>query len=101
MFDKWLRPQEVDQPDGLLDDQLPTVGRPDLVEPRLTEQLARAQHVSAHRLADEPDDEVPALPTHGFGSFCSSSQAEGDATTIGQDLADPVGQARHPARRHS
>ncbi|GGM16132.1 MBL fold metallo-hydrolase [Streptomyces fumigatiscleroticus] len=62
-----------------------TVGRPDLVEPRLTEQLARAQHASAHRLADELDDEVPVLPTHGFGSFCSSTQAEGDVTTIGQE----------------
>ncbi|QNP74917.1 MBL fold metallo-hydrolase [Streptomyces roseirectus] len=62
-----------------------TVGRPDLVEPRLTERLARAQHASAHRLADELDDEVPVLPTHGFGSFCSSSQAEGDATTIGEE----------------
>ncbi|MFF7284353.1 MBL fold metallo-hydrolase [Streptomyces griseorubiginosus] len=62
-----------------------TVGRPDLVEPRLTEQLARAQHASAHRLAAELDDEVPVLPTHGFGSFCSSSQAEGDATTIGEE----------------
>ncbi|WJE02203.1 MBL fold metallo-hydrolase [Streptomyces antimycoticus] len=62
-----------------------TVGRPDLVEPRLTEQLARAQHASAHRLADELDDEVAVLPTHGFGSFCSSAQAEGDATTIGQE----------------
>ncbi|MGD3112219.1 rhodanese-like domain-containing protein [Streptomyces sp. YGL11-2] len=62
-----------------------TVGRPDLVEPRLTEQLARAQHASVHRLADELDDEVPVLPTHGFGSFCSSSQAEGDATTIGKE----------------
>ncbi|MFI6697904.1 rhodanese-like domain-containing protein [Streptomyces sp. NPDC050509] len=64
-----------------------TVGRPDLVEPRLTERLARAQHASAHRLADELDDEVPVLPTHGFGSFCSSSQDEGDATTIGQERA--------------
>ncbi|MFF9485527.1 rhodanese-like domain-containing protein [Streptomyces sp. NPDC014676] len=62
-----------------------TVGRPDLVEPRLTERLARAQHASAHRLADELDDEVPVLPTHGFGSFCSSAQAEGDATTIGRE----------------
>ncbi|GGV44614.1 MBL fold metallo-hydrolase [Streptomyces griseoflavus] len=62
-----------------------TVGRPDLVEPRLTEQLARAQHASAHRLVAELDDEVPVLPTHGFGSFCSSSQAEGDATTIGKE----------------
>ncbi|WP_329190782.1 MBL fold metallo-hydrolase [Actinacidiphila glaucinigra] len=59
-----------------------TVGRPDLVEPRLTEQLARAQHASAHRLAKLPD-EVRVLPTHGFGSFCSSAQAEGEASTIG------------------
>ncbi len=62
-----------------------TVGRPDLVDPRLTEHLARAQHASAHRLAATLDDEVPVLPTHGFGSFCSSPQAEGDATTIGNE----------------
>ncbi|WLQ36807.1 MBL fold metallo-hydrolase [Streptomyces castrisilvae] len=61
-----------------------TVGRPDLVEPRLTEQLARAQHASAHRLAAELPDDVRVLPTHGFGSFCSSAQTEGDATTIGE-----------------
>ncbi|MEU1593327.1 MBL fold metallo-hydrolase [Streptomyces sp. NPDC005708] len=64
-----------------------TMGRPDLVEPRLTEQLARAQHASAHRLAAELPDETPVLPTHGFGSFCSSAQAEGDATTIGKEKA--------------
>ncbi|NJP53261.1 MBL fold metallo-hydrolase [Streptomyces sp. SBST2-5] len=64
---------------------LGAVGRPDLVEPRLTEQLARAQHASAHRLADELDDEVRVLPTHGFGSFCSSTQADGEATTIGKE----------------
>lgn len=62
-----------------------TVGPPDLVEPRLTERLARAQHASAHRLANELDDEVAVLPTHGFGSFCSSAQAEGDAITIGAE----------------
>ncbi|MFC3571881.1 rhodanese-like domain-containing protein [Streptomyces yaanensis] len=62
-----------------------TVGRPDLVEPRLTEGLARAQHASAHRLAAELADETPVLPTHGFGSFCSSAQATGAATTIGKE----------------
>ncbi|MET8404536.1 MBL fold metallo-hydrolase [Streptomyces sp900116325] len=62
-----------------------TVGRPDLVEPRLTEELARAQHASAHRLATELPDETAVLPTHGFGSFCSSAQAEGDNTTIGKE----------------
>ncbi|WP_037857760.1 MBL fold metallo-hydrolase [Streptomyces sp. NRRL S-340] len=62
-----------------------TVGRPDLVDPRLTGQLARAQHSSAHRLADELDDEVAVLPTHGFGSFCSAAPAEGASTTIGEE----------------
>ncbi|MEU9987168.1 MBL fold metallo-hydrolase [Streptomyces sp. NPDC048045] len=64
-----------------------TVGRPDLVEPRLTERLARAQHASVHRLAAELPDDTAVLPTHGFGSFCSSSQAHGQATTIGKERA--------------
>ena len=64
-----------------------TVGRPDLVEPRLTEHLARAQHASAHRLAAQLPEETEVLPTHGFGSFCSSSQAEGSTTTIGKEKA--------------
>ncbi|OIJ96025.1 MBL fold metallo-hydrolase [Streptomyces colonosanans] len=62
-----------------------TVGRPDLVEPRLTKQLARAQHASVHRLAAELADDTTVLPTHGFGSFCSSAQAAGTATTIGRE----------------
>ncbi|CAM5230867.1 MBL fold metallo-hydrolase [Streptomyces hirsutus] len=64
-----------------------TVGRPDLVEPRLTEELARAQHASARRLAEGLPDETAVLPTHGFGSFCSSAQADGDSTTIGKEKA--------------
>ncbi|MFC8515403.1 rhodanese-like domain-containing protein [Streptomyces sp. NPDC057257] len=67
------------------------VGRPDLVEPRLTERLARAQHASAHRLAAELDDEVTVLPTHGFGSFCSSAPAGGTQSTMGDEKAsNPV-----------
>jgi glyoxylase-like metal-dependent hydrolase (beta-lactamase superfamily II)/rhodanese-related sulfurtransferase len=62
-----------------------SVGRPDLVEPRLTADLARAQHASAHRLAAELDDEVAVMPTHGFGSFCSSAQATGESSTIGAE----------------
>ncbi|MER5603054.1 MBL fold metallo-hydrolase [Streptomyces sp. NPDC002265] len=65
-----------------------TVGRPDLVEPRLTARLARAQYDSAHRLAAGLPDDTAVLPTHGFGSFCSAAQAEGGATTtIGQERA--------------
>ncbi len=63
-----------------------TVGRPDLVEPRLTDHLARAQYDSARRLAAELPDETAVLPTHGFGSFCSATQAAGgDTTTIGRE----------------
>ncbi|WP_328862580.1 MBL fold metallo-hydrolase [Streptomyces sp. NBC_00306] len=61
------------------------VGRPDLVEPALTERLARAQHASAHRLADALHDDVQVLPTHGFGSFCASSPPTEQAGTIGQE----------------
>ncbi|GGI94693.1 MBL fold metallo-hydrolase [Streptomyces brasiliensis] len=64
-----------------------TVGRPDLVEPRLTERLARDQHASAHRLAADLPDDTAVLPTHGFGSFCSASQAAGQSTTIGKEKA--------------
>ncbi|MFJ5775238.1 rhodanese-like domain-containing protein [Streptomyces sp. NPDC093094] len=62
-----------------------TVGRPDLVEPRLTEGLARAQHASARRLAAELPEETAVLPTHGFGSFCSAGPARAGATTIGAE----------------
>ncbi|MFF6973248.1 MULTISPECIES: MBL fold metallo-hydrolase [Streptomyces] len=63
------------------------VGRPDLVEPRLTEDLARAQHASVHRLAGELPDSAAVLPTHGFGSFCSSGPGAAGAagSTIGAE----------------
>jgi glyoxylase-like metal-dependent hydrolase (beta-lactamase superfamily II)/rhodanese-related sulfurtransferase len=49
-----------------------SVGRTDLISPGLTEELARAQHRSALRLAALPG-ELDLYPTHGFGSFCSST----------------------------
>ncbi|MFJ6656663.1 rhodanese-like domain-containing protein [Streptomyces sp. NPDC091377] len=64
-----------------------TVGRPDLVEPRLTRQLAEAQYDSAHRLATALPDATAVLPTHGFGSLCAASPSGGTdgPTTIGQE----------------
>ncbi|GGX63514.1 MBL fold metallo-hydrolase [Streptomyces fructofermentans] len=62
-----------------------TVGRPDLVEPRLTAELARAQHASVHRLARELHDDVRVLPTHGFGSFCSASPPRDGGGTLGEE----------------
>ncbi|MFI6412228.1 rhodanese-like domain-containing protein [Streptomyces sp. NPDC050585] len=66
-----------------------TVGRPDLVEPRLTERLARAQYASAHRLAAELPADTAVLPTHGFGSFCASVRTGADTgpSTIGAEKA--------------
>ncbi|HSK25093.1 MAG TPA: MBL fold metallo-hydrolase [Egicoccus sp.] len=63
-----------------------SVGRTDLVAADLTEDLTRAQHRSARRLAAELDDTVEVRPTHGFGSFCSSGETSGeDTSTIGAE----------------
>jgi len=60
-----------------------TVGRTDLISDEATEELTRAQYRSARRLASELPESVSVLPTHGFGSFCSSASASGsDASTI-------------------
>ena len=68
-----------------------STGRPDLLGEDHAETLARHQHASAHRLARELPEQAQVMPTHGFGSFCSATQAEGDASTIGQELTqNPV-----------
>ena len=51
-----------------------TVGRTDLVDPARTLDLARAQWLSGRRLGMLPP-QTQLHPTHGFGSFCSSSGA--------------------------
>ncbi|KUG54399.1 MBL fold metallo-hydrolase [Serinicoccus chungangensis] len=68
-----------------------STGRPDLLGEDHAETLARHQHASAHRLARELPEQAQVMPTHGFGSFCSATQTEGDASTIGQELTqNPV-----------
>ena len=62
-----------------------STGRPDLLGPDHTDALVHAQWHSAHRLADELPDETEVYPTHGFGSFCSATQSEASASTIGQE----------------
>lgn len=54
-----------------------TVGRTDLISEGDTERLTRAQFQSVRRLADTLPGDVAVHPTHGFGSFCSSSKASG------------------------
>jgi glyoxylase-like metal-dependent hydrolase (beta-lactamase superfamily II)/rhodanese-related sulfurtransferase len=60
-------------------------GRPDLLGGEHTDALVRHQHASAHRLADLLPDEAGVFPTHGFGSFCSATQSEATASTIGRE----------------
>ena len=54
-----------------------SVGRPDLVAPDLAVKQAHDQWHSVRRLADTLDDATPIYPTHGFGSFCAATQAQG------------------------
>lgn len=61
-----------------------STGRPDLLGADHAEELARLQHASAHRLSTLPDA-TRVMPTHGFGSFCSATQTEGDSSTIGRE----------------
>ena len=61
------------------------MGRTDLIEPKRTEELTRAQHRSAHRLAGSLPDETEIYPTHGFGSFCSATETKGTDSTIGKE----------------
>ena len=68
-----------------------STGRPDLLGRAHAEELARAQYGSARRLAAELPGDADVYPTHGFGSFCSATQAQGTSSTIGTErLVNPV-----------
>ncbi|MBC6445919.1 MBL fold metallo-hydrolase [Actinokineospora xionganensis] len=62
-----------------------STGRPDLLGPAHTGELVKRQHASAHRLAAVLPDEAEIYPTHGFGSFCSATQADASRSTIGRE----------------
>lgn len=65
-----------------------SVGRTDLVDPRLALDLAGAQWSSVRRLASL-DPRTTLHPTHGFGSFCASgstSDTPGATMTLGDEL---------------
>ena len=64
-----------------------STGRPDLLGKAHARELARAQYDSARRLATELPADADVYPTHGFGSFCSATQAEGTSSTIGRERA--------------
>jgi hydroxyacylglutathione hydrolase len=67
-----------------------SAGRCDLLGPERARGLALAQHRSVRRLAALPDD-VGLYPTHGAGSFCTSSSAGRATSTIGEERrSNPV-----------
>jgi len=64
-----------------------SAGRTDLLGPDATLELTRAQRHSLIRLSALPDQTL-VLPTHGAGSFCSSSPPSEERTsTIGHERA--------------
>ena len=73
-----------------------STGRPDLLGPDHTHDLVHHQYASAQRLAAELPDRTRVMPTHGFGSFCSATQSEATASTIGAEKATQSG--AHPGR---
>ena len=63
-----------------------SAARTDLVSAERTEELARAQYASLHRLAALPD-QVAVWPTHGAGSFCSAPPGTQRTSTVARELA--------------
>jgi hydroxyacylglutathione hydrolase len=59
-----------------------SVGRTDLIARSMAEELTRKQYASARRLVEELDDDTTVLPTHGFGSFCSSAAADEQTSDV-------------------
>lgn len=70
-----------------------SVGRPDLIGPDATEDLAHAQWHSVRRLVSDVHDSAEVFPTHGFGSFCSATATVGNSSTIAQQAdSNPAAQ---------
>ncbi|TMR14365.1 MBL fold metallo-hydrolase [Nonomuraea turkmeniaca] len=61
-----------------------SAGRPDLLGPERARTLATLQYDSLHRLAALPRD-VGLYPTHGEGSFCTTTGAGRHISTIGAE----------------
>ena len=64
-----------------------SVGRPDLIGPHATEELAHAQWHSVRKLVTDVESSAEVFPTHGFGSFCSATATVGVESTIATQAA--------------
>jgi glyoxylase-like metal-dependent hydrolase (beta-lactamase superfamily II) len=62
-----------------------STGRPDLLGEEHTHDLARLQHTSAAKLVAVLPASTELYPTHGFGSFCASTQSDATSSTIGNE----------------
>jgi len=62
-----------------------SAGRTDLLGDDRAEGLARLQYGSVRRLAGLPGS-VDLLPTHGAGSFCTTTRAGSATSTIGDEV---------------
>lgn len=93
------RPGPHDAPGALLSGGsllLGTVGRTDLVDPRLARDLAGMQWASAQVLGGL-DPATVLLPTHGFGSFCASTTTA--CTRVGESVTLADQHTVNPALR--
>mgnify|MGYP001773683424 CR=1 FL=1 len=63
-------------------------GRTDLVSPELTDELTRKQYASVRRIAAEVAEAAEVCPTHGFGSFCSATNAVGQRSDIARQKSE-------------
>lgn len=67
-----------------------SAGRSDLLGEDRAETLARLQYGSVNRIAALADD-VGLYPTHGAGSFCSTTRAGGVSSSIGiEKISNPA-----------
>jgi glyoxylase-like metal-dependent hydrolase (beta-lactamase superfamily II)/rhodanese-related sulfurtransferase len=64
-----------------------SVGRTDLLGDEHREDLARRLFRALHSEILTLPDDLPVLPTHGAGSFCSAPAGSARTTTIGQERA--------------
>ncbi len=77
------------------------VGHTDLITPQLTEELTRPQYRSARRLADRLSGDARIFPTHGFGSFCSSTAAtQKESSTVAEEQSENM-RSPPPTSRYS
>jgi hydroxyacylglutathione hydrolase len=69
-----------------------SAGRSDLLGPDYSEELTRLQWQSAHKIAALLTPESQILPTHGAGSFCSTTEVGGQrmTTLANEQIVNPA-----------